>query len=263
MKNSPDYQSTVMRRAKILELLNENGQVLVPDLSNTFTVSEVTIRNDLDHLAKQNMLIRARGGAIRINNNTVRVDLPITDKEKENIHQKQLIGKFASSLVSDGESIIIDSGTTTTELAKNLISHNNLTIITNALNIANMLAERSNFDVIMPGGFLRRNSMCLCGSIGEENMKSFFCDKFFLGVDGFDVESGLYTPNTDEARLNQQMIKIAKKIIVLADSSKFQRKAFAFIASIDIIDIVVTDSMIQKAHVEALTKAGIEVLIAK
>ena len=146
-------KSTVSRRAQILEELDSKGQVFVSELSKLFNVSEVTIRNDLAHLEKQNMLIRARGGAIKIKLYHIGIDTPFSDKQKQFFKEKQRIGKTAIKLIKDGDTIILDSGTTTMEIANNLSTFKDLTIITNALNIASILSENSKINVFMPGGF--------------------------------------------------------------------------------------------------------------
>lgn len=255
-------KSTVTRRAKILDELDIHGQVTVSDLSKRFEISEVTIRNDLAHLEKQNMLIRARGGAIKVKFFRMEIDPPISDKQKEYLKEKQKIAKAALKLIENGDTIVIDSGTTTTEIAKNLDQFNNLTIITNALNIASILSEYQDFSIYMPGGVLRKKSLSLVGSLASENFKKFYCDKLFLGVDGFDTLHGLSTPNTEEAHLNSIMIGMAKKVIVVSDSRKFTRRRFGFIATLSKIHVVITDAGIMEEDKARLENLGIEVIIA-
>ncbi|RIH63762.1 DeoR/GlpR transcriptional regulator [Mariniphaga sediminis] len=255
-------KSTVSRRAKILEELANKGEVSVKELSKMFSISEVTIRNDLGHLEKQNMLIRARGGAIKIKFYRIGKDPSIAEKQKEFLKEKQRIAKAAIKLLNDGDTIVLDSGSTTTEIAKNLEQLNNLTIITNALNIASILAEYEGINIFMPGGSLRKKSLSLVGVLADENFEKFYCDKLFLGADGFDTTHGLSTHDSEEAHLNQIMIKIARKVIVVADSSKFERRRFAFIGPISDVDIVITDSGISSEHKERLEKNGVEVIIA-
>ncbi|HBL77364.1 MAG: DeoR family transcriptional regulator [Bacteroidetes bacterium GWF2_42_66] len=255
-------KSTVSRRAKILEELELKGQVLVRELSKMFNISEVTIRNDLTHLEKQNMLIRARGGAIKIKYHMMGSDSSFSEKQKEFQKEKQLITKEAIKLIEDGDTIVLDSGTTTTEIAKNLEQFKNLTIITNALNIAIILSEYEGFNIFMPGGSLRKKSLSLVGVLADENFEKFYCDKLFLGADGFDTTHGLSTPNSEEAHLNQIMIKIAKKVIVVADSRKFERRRFAFIGPISDIDVVITDSGIKEDDKKRLEKSGVEVIVS-
>ena len=255
-------KSTVSRRAKILEELELKGQVLVRELSKMFKISEVTIRNDLAHLEKQNMLIRARGGAIKVKFHLSGIGSTISDKQKEYQKEKQLISKEAIKLIEEGDTIVLDSGTTTTEIAKILEKFKHLTIITNALNIASILAEYEGFNIFMPGGSLRKKSLSLVGVLADENFEKFYCDKLFLGADGFDTTHGLSTPNSEEAHLNQIMIKIAKTVIVVADSRKFERRRFAFIGPISDVDIVITDSGIKEEDKIRLEKSGVKVIIA-
>lgn len=255
-------KSTVSRRAKILEELELKGQVSVSELSILFDISEVTIRNDLGHLEKQNMLIRARGGAIKVKFQRMSIDPSISDKQKEYLKEKQQIAKEAIKLIEEGDTIILDSGTTTTEIAKNLEKFKNLTIITNALNIAGILSEYEGINIFMPGGSLRKKSLSLVGVLADENFEKFYCDKLFLGADGFDTNHGLSTPNSEEAHLNQIMIKISKKVIVVADSRKFERRRFAFIGPISNVNVVITDSGIKEEDKARLEKNGVEVIVA-
>jgi DeoR family transcriptional regulator, aga operon transcriptional repressor len=257
-----DSKSTVHRRAMILDYLEKDGEVSVEKLSSVFQVSRITIRNDLINLGNQRLLIRARGGAIRIKPGYASAELPLTDKEKENFKQKQAIGKKAAELIFEDQTIIFDSGTTTTEIARNLGKFKNLTIITNALNIASILCDNYSFNVFIPGGSLRKKSKALSGTITEEIIKNFYCDILFMGVDGFDTSYGITTPNVDEARLAQQMIKIAKKVVVVADSSKFNRRRFAFISPISDIHTVITDSGISKEDAALIENSGIELITA-
>jgi DeoR family transcriptional regulator of aga operon len=251
---------TVSRRKKILEQVKETGEVLVADLSRQFEVSEVTIRNDLEYLERKNLLIRARGGAIHTDNQ-VGIDQKITDKNKIHMAEKTAIGKKAASLIGDHETIIIDSGTTTAEIARHLGEDRHLNVITNALNIANLLVGYANINVIVPGGYLRQNSMSLVGPLAEKNLRNFFVDKAFLSTDGFDTKQGIYTPNIDEAYLNGIMIEISKEVILVTDSSKFKRKSLAFICGLDKLKTVVTDEGIPEEDRKRLEDAGIEVLI--
>ena len=260
--NKANNKSTVSRRSEILEELNSKGQVSVIKLSKAFHVSEVTIRNDLVQLEKQNMLIRARGGAFKVKFNHIGIDSPLSEKGRKNFFEKQKIGKAAIKLINEGDTIIIDSGTTTMELAQNLQQFKDLTIITNALNIASVLAENNEFNIFMPGGILRNRSLSLVGSLAEESFANYFCDKLFLGVDGFDTKHGLSTPNVEEAHMNLVMINLARKVIVVTDSSKFLRRRFAFIAPLSRIDIVITDHGISEEDKQRLESAGIEVIIA-
>ncbi|WP_236973931.1 transcriptional repressor AgaR [Membranihabitans maritimus] len=256
-----ENKSTVSRRIAILDKLNKEGQVSVSELSELFDVSEVTIRNDLAQLEKKNMLLRARGGAMKVKQSYVGFDYPLSDKQKQNLQEKIDIGKKSSELIEEGNTIILDSGSTTFEVAKNFDGYNDLTVITNALNIATYLAK-SKTNVIVPGGTLRKNSLSLVGILAEKGFRNYFCDKLFLGVDGFDINHGISTPSIEEAHLNQIMIEISKEVIVVCDSSKFERRGFAFIAPMSKIDIVVTDKNISEDAKSKLEGAGVKVIIA-
>lgn len=257
-----ETKSTVSRRLAILTELDKNGQVNVKELSGALDVSSVTIRNDLEQLEKKNMLLRARGGAMKMTQSLVGHDYPLSDKQKKHLPEKKAIGKKAAELIEEANTIILDSGSTTFEIAKNLDKFENLTVITNAINIANFLADYKNITVIVPGGTLRKNSMSLVGMLAEKGLKNYFCDKLFLGVDGFDTSHGISTPNIEEAHLNQIMIEISQKVIVVADSSKFQRRGFAFIAGINKIHALITDKGIPAEEKSKLESIGIEVIIA-
>ncbi len=251
-------KKTAYRRSLILEKLDEKGQVNVNELSDALGVSEVTIRNDLDNLEKNKLLIRAHGGAFKTNN----IALNVSEKRKINQDAKRLIGKKASKLISEDESIILDSGTTSFELSNNLKDFKRLTVISNALDIVNNLSQYKNLEVFMPGGYLKEFSMSLVGPMAERNFKQLYCNKLFLGVDGIKENMGVFTHYMEEAYLNQIMISIAEEIIVVADSSKFKKSGLAFICGFDKINKIVTDSGIEKEMMDKMIMNNIEVIIA-
>ena len=253
-------KSTVERRSIIIKELDLKGKVVVSDLSQKFAVSEVTIRNDLAQLEKKNILIRARGGALKID--FAGIDYQISEKYKINRKSKQIIGQKGASFVHEGDTVMIDSGTTTMELVRNLDKKMSLTVITNGLNIANQLSKNNNVNVIMPGGVLRNKSFSLIGAPAEKSLRNYFCDKLFLGVEGMDVDFGLSTANIEEAHFKRTMIEMSDQIIVLADSSKIRKRNLAFICPVSRIDILITDSGISNEQKTAFENAGVEVMIA-
>ncbi|MBN2485016.1 MAG: DeoR/GlpR transcriptional regulator [Bacteroidales bacterium] len=253
--------ATVDRREKILNMLSLEGKVYVHELSKKFNVSEVTIRNDLDQLESKRQLIRARGGAMKLEGN-VAADIMLSDKNKLNYKEKARIGAKAASLINDSDTIILDSGTTTSEIARNISNIKNLSIITNAINIVNIVAQHQSVNIIIPGGYLRKNSLSLVGPLAEKNLRNFFVDKAFIGVDGLDSHTGAYTPNIEEAHLNEIMISIAKEVIIVADSSKFKRKSLAFICPLEKITTIITDDGISPEDQKRLSEKGINVIIA-
>lgn len=252
-------KKTAERRSTILKLLDEKGQVNVNDLSESLGVSEVTIRNDLDRLEQNKLLVRAHGGAFKTSN----ITLAVTEKKKINLEQKRLIGKKAASLIQEEDSIILDSGTTTFEISNNLGGFSKLTVISNALDIVNNLSNYDNIDVFMPGGYLKEFSMSLVGPMAERNFKQLFCNKLFLGVDAIKPKIGVFTHHMEEAYLNQIMINIADEVIVVADSTKFKKSDLAFICGFSEIHKIITDSQIEKEDREFLEKSNIEVIIAE
>ena len=259
MENQKEI-STADRRSQILALLEENGQVNVQQLSDRFKVSSVTIRNDLAYLENKNLLYRTRGGAIK--QTKVAMDLALSEKARKYAEEKRTIGKKAVELIQDGDTIILDSGTTTMEIARHLKKFQNLTVITHALNIATELAGSKGIEIIMPGGVLRAKSYSLVGSQAEKMLQDFYCDKFFLGVDGIDTSYGISTPSVSEAQLNRVMEQNSRETIVVTDHSKFGKRSFAFIIPIDKIDRVITDDGIPEEDHQSLLIQNVEVIIA-
>lgn len=255
-----DEITTSERRAEILKQLEDNGRVEVQDLSDQFHVSLVTIRNDLTYLEEKSLLYRTRGGAIK--QTKVAMDLALSEKARQNAELKRRIGMKAVELIQEDDTVILDSGTTTMEIAKHLKKFKHLTVITHALNIASELAGVDSIDIIMPGGTLRDKSFSLVGSQAEENIRNYFCDILFMGVDGFDVNYGVSTPCVAEAQLNRVMAEIAREVIVIADSSKFGRRSLALILPVSKIHKVITDDGISKEDHEKLEADGVEVIIA-
>jgi DeoR family transcriptional regulator of aga operon len=247
------------RRQHILALIQKNGRVLVDELSSSLDLSKITIRKDLDYLESKDLLVRTHGGALPLHAGALSDP---TLQEKKDLHheEKKRIAKAAAAMVSEGQCIILDSGTTTTEIARELASFQHLTIITNALNIATDLAQ-SNSEIIQIGGTLRRNSFSAVGPLAEDLLKEMHADIVFLGVDGFDLQVGLTTPNVLEARVNRAMVKAAQKVVAVCDSSKFNRRSLALIVPTSEIDHLITDDRLPPEELRAIREAGIEVTV--
>lgn len=247
------------RRRLILATLNRDGRVLVGDLAKHFRTSQVTIRKDLDILQAHGRVHRTHGGALPAQEGAL--DDP-TLREKEKLHRKEKlqIAAAAARMVRKGQVVILDSGTTTTAIARTLREFENLTIITNAVNIAAELSG-SSVEVILTGGTLRKNSFSLVGPIAEETLRRLNADILFLGVDGFDVHYGLSTPNLLEAKVNRAMMDVARVVVAVCDSSKFGRRSLSLIAPVSAAHHVITDRGIPKLDLATLKKAGIEVTL--
>jgi DeoR family transcriptional regulator, aga operon transcriptional repressor len=245
------------RRRAILELLQREKRVLVAELAQQLNTSQVSIRKDLEVLHMRGLIQRTHGGALPTRDGALE-DPSLREKEHLNRKEKLRIATTAAQLVSEGQVVILDSGTTTTEIARCLRNLKNLTVITNSVNIAAELAN-SSVEVILTGGAVRKNSFSLVGPIAEETLRRLNADILFLGVDGFDVRYGLSTPNLLEAKVNRIMTEIAKRTVVVCDSSKFGRRSLSLIVQPSSIQQVITDKGIPKADLQALTNAGIEV----
>ena len=241
------------RRRAILEILNRDGRVLVLDLARQFETSQVTIRKDLETLHAHGLIHRTHGGALPAREGALE-DPTLREKEKLRI------AAAAAGMVKEGQVVILDSGTTTTEIARALRKFRSLTIVTNAVNIAAELSGTA-VDVILTGGTLRKNSFSLVGPIAEETLHRLHADLLFLAVDGFDVHYGLSTPNLLEAKVNRVMVEIAKRKVVVCDASKFGRRSLSLIAPPSALDEVITDRGAPKADVRAMKKAGMEVTL--
>jgi DeoR family transcriptional regulator, aga operon transcriptional repressor len=247
------------RRRAILEVLNREGRVLVLDLAKRFETSQVTIRKDLEDLHAHGLVHRTHGGALPAREGALE-DPTLREKEKLHRREKLRIAEAASRVVQEGQVVILDSGTTTTAIARALRHFQNLTIVTNAVNIAAELSGTA-VEVILTGGTLRKNSFSLVGPIAEETLHRLNADLLFLGVDGFDVHYGLSTPNLLEAKVNRVMVEVAKRTIAACDSSKFGRRSLSLIAPPQALHQVITDRGAPKSDVMTLKKAGIEVTL--
>lgn len=247
------------RRRGILAVLQRDKRVLVTDLAHQFQTSQVTIRKDLDALHVRGLIQRTHGGALPAHDGALQ-DPSLREKERLHRKEKVRIAAAAARLVSEGHVVILDSGTTTTEIARALRHLQNVTVITNAVNIAAELAS-SSIDVILTGGAVRKNSFSLVGPIAEETLRRLSADILFLGVDGFDVQHGLTTPNLPEAKVNRIMTEIAKRTVAVCDSSKFGHRSLSLIVPPASVHQVITDKEISKSDLQALKKAGVEVTL--
>ena len=233
---------------------------MISDLVKRFGVSAVTARGDVDSLCERNLLMRSHGGAIPTDRMVV--DSPLEVKATRHHDEKVSIGKYAATLVEPGQTVLLDSGTTTLEVARALMqsSPRGITMVTNSLAIASELTAASEINVIMEGGLLRHISQSFVGPQAQKMLSELHVDRFFLGVNGLEPEVGPFTPDVLEAELNATMITVARQTTVVADSSKIGRRSLTLIAPIAGIHQVVTDSSIRSEDREALEGRGIEVI---
>jgi DeoR family transcriptional regulator of aga operon len=246
------------RRRAIRGLLQEKPQVSVNELARRFGVSAVTVRADLKALDDIGALVRVHGGALPRGESD---ELPIDIKQNFHRAEKTRIAAAAVEHIEDGQTIILDSGTTTAELARLIrgLKLHTLNVITNALNIAVLLASAPFINLIIPGGMLRRRSWSLSGPPAENAIRDLQADTLFLGVDSLDPSVGLMTPYVLEAQLNAQMIRIARRVIAVTDSSKLLRRNLSVISGVDQVDLLITDRAADARAIKAIRARGVEV----
>jgi DeoR family transcriptional regulator of aga operon len=247
------------RRNHLLNLIQRDGRILVAEISDALGISRITIRKDLDFLESKGLVLRTHGGALSPQGSTL-LDRSLQEKEQMQLKEKLRIAEAAASLVKEGQCVLLDSGTTTTAIARELRRFSHLTVITNAVNIASELAG-TDFEVILTGGTLRKNSFSLVGPLAEEVLSEMHADILFLGVDGFDTKIGPMTPNVLESRVNRAMVKAATRVVAVCDSTKFIRRSLALIVPPKAIHTVITDDQLGSEDAERLRSAGIEVIL--
>src|SRR5580765_7009879 len=245
------------RRRRICELLREHGRVTVDALAARFGTSQVTIRADLSTLESAGALLRTHGGALNVED----TDQPLGVKQLQHHAEKLRIAAAAVELIRDGETIILDSGTTTAEIARRIrtLSLKSINVITNALNIAALLIDVPSVRLIVPGGILRRESNSLAGPMAESTLATLRANRLYLGADGVDPQIGVMTPHLAEAELNAKMIGISQQVVVVADSSKFARRNISLIARVEQLHILITDRAAPQDAIEQLRQCGVEV----
>lgn len=254
-------KSVIERRMDIVTLVNAQNSARVEDLATQFGVSTVTIRNDLNFLEQNGYILRSHGVAMP--NKGLIAELSNSEKRRRNSSIKQKIGIAALKLIQDNDAIILDSGTTTREIANHLKQSllENVLVMTNGLDIATELAQAVNTEVLMTGGRLRKNALSFSGRQAEMSLHEYCFSKFFLGVDGFDLRAGITTHNEQEANLNRVMCDVSNHVVAVTDSSKFGKQSCHIIRRAFEIDTLITDSGIPDEYVSALQDNGIEVII--
>ena len=249
------------RRMKILAWLQEEGSARVRDLSAAFAVSEATIRQDLEKLEADGHISRQHGGAFL--RTVPRQVETMSLQHMENIDKKQKIGAKAASLVGDGETIILDAGSTTTEVAHQLLGRSSLTVITNALNIALLLGAAPGYAVHMPGGQFKAPTLSLSGDKAAEYFEDVYAGKLFLATAGVALDTGLTYPSFADLQLKQAMIRAASRVYLVADSTKINRSSFTRLGTLDVIHAFITDDGIRDEDARAFESRGVEVIIAR
>ncbi len=255
----------IERHAKILEYFKSRGFATNEELTQNFNVSLITIRRDLKELSKQNLIRLEHGGASDINYLLDGKEPLYNTKIFMNREKKQAIGEKAAELIKEGENIILDTGTTTIEVAKNIKKRrfNNLTVITNDLMIAKELCTDKNIKVLILGGILRPFFFSSYGYYTEIMLKSLKVDKYFMGIDAINELRGVFSLIIDEVPIRKEMISISNQVILVSDSTKFGKEAPYKVCDLENINKIVTDCEIKDSTKEILESLHISVLIAK
>ncbi|WP_221181442.1 DeoR/GlpR family DNA-binding transcription regulator [Histidinibacterium lentulum] len=252
---------SAVRRQRILDWIEEEGAARVRDLAQAFEVTEATIRQDLERLEGTGRITREHGGAY-LNSVPAQV-ASLALHHRVEMDRKARIGALAASLVKDGETLILDAGTTTTEIATRLTRHADLTVITNALNIAMILGSVPGFAVHMPGGQFKPPTLSLSGDKSVEYFRDILAGRLFLATAGVDVRLGLTYPGFADLQLKEAMIRAAQHVYLVADSTKISKASFTRLGDLDLIQTFITDEGISDADARDFEARGIEVLIAR
>lgn len=249
------------RRDKILDLLREDGSAKVTNLAKLFKVTEVTIRQDLEKLENDGLIVREHGGAFLKNVEDQVRNFSLV--HQENMDKKTLIAEKCLEFIESGDTIILDSGSTTTEIAKKLHGMKNLTVITNAMNIALMLGADSGIEVIVTGGEFKPPTLSLTGQKAADFFKGLNVQKLFLATAGISLKAGLTYPSISDIVVKKAMIDAAEITYLVADSSKIGKSALASLGALSLIDYIITDEGIDGKHKQVFKEHEIELIIAK
>ena len=248
------------RREKILELLKEDGSAKVINLARIFKVTEVTVRQDLEKLEKDGLCVKEHGGAYLKNIQDQVSSFSVANHD--NMDKKERIAIKCLEYIENGDTIILDSGSTTTEIARKLKGNRHVTVITNALNIAMMLGAEPGIEVIMTGGEFKPPTLSLTGQKAADFFKGINIQKLFLATAGLSLKSGLTYPSISDIVVKKAMIDAAETTYLVADSTKFGKSAFASLGALSLINYIITDGGIEENHREVFRNHEIEIIIA-
>jgi DeoR/GlpR family transcriptional regulator of sugar metabolism len=248
------------RQELILQATQDHGHVTVGELSCSLDVSEVTVRRDLRELAAQGLLHRAHGGAVRAT--PASPEAPVVQRMGEQDACKARIGREAAALVSDGESVFIGSGSTTVYVARNLVERKELTVVTNALNVAAEFATAGGVTVVVTGGMMRASELSLVGHITEQALREVRVDRVIMGMWAIDLEGGMTNDYLPEVMTDRTIIEMAAELVLVADHTKFGKVAAAYVAPVERITTLVTDAQTNQMILTRLQQMGVRVVTA-
>jgi DeoR/GlpR family transcriptional regulator of sugar metabolism len=259
--SDPKSPMTLQRRTQIADMIATAGPLRVSQLAARFDVSEVTIRNDLMQLEKQGQLVRDRGGALPVSRvQQLSSLLAVEQRAPLQSAAKQRIAKAAAGMVSAGDTIFMDAGTTVVEMASHLAEITGLTVVTNALNVALAIAGKTESRVILIGGTLNRESSSAVGPWAEQMLGNLVVQKAFLGTQAFDLENGLTDTTLEIAEIKRVIIRSARRVILLTDSTKLNTSGFIKVAPLTALHTLISDTDLPPDVRAALEQLGVEVV---
>lgn len=247
------------RRTQILMILRANGRVKVDELKRRFRTSAVTIRNDLNALDQKGLVQRSHGGAV--SPDTILRESPVYERLRAQADEKRRIGAMAATFINDGETIILDSGTTTLEIARQIKNKQGLQVLTNGVNVAAELLDARGIQTFIAGGTVRGDSASIVGRSTEEMFDQFAADKVFLSAAGCDPDFGVSGANIEETMVNRAMLRIAREVILVSDATKFSKRSMSRIAAFSEIDTVISDSSLQPELQEKVRSYGCKLIL--
>lgn len=249
----------IERKRKITEYITTQQSVRVVDLSREFGVTEETIRRDLEKLEREGVLSRTYGGAITTQKDMD--DEPFSVRSRENIANKNKLGTAIMDLINDGDIVMMDSSTTSLEVAKKMGNSKNITIVTNSMGLAMEMVQHDKVQMICIGGTLRRNALSFIGPSAKKTIKNYYADKVILSCKGIDIKRGIMESNEMEAEIKKEMVDAAKTVILAIDHTKFNKCSIISLYDLSKVDIIVTDKEPAKKWVEFFKEKGVEYIV--
>lgn len=250
------------RHQKLLSILDKESSVRVSELAALFNVTEETIRRDLEKLEKERKLVRSHGGAVKLESVRKAPDVPLEEREIQNVDEKKNIARKALSFINKNDNIVLDASSTGLYLAR-IIPNMKLTIITNSVKIVTELSDKDKITIISTGGILSKRSYSFIGNVTENTLSMYHVDKAFISSKGADPLFGLSESNDDQARIKRKMCEIADRIYIMMDYTKLGRKSFSHIMKMNENHTIISNKEADSQVIEALGRQGINTLIVE
>lgn len=247
------------RHQKIVELVNERKSIRVSELSNFFSVTEETIRRDLEKLEKKKKLARSHGGAVSVESTDDIIDLPYAKREVTNVKEKKEIALAAVKELQEGDKIILDASTTATYMAK-AMPNMPLTVLTNSISVAMELSTKKEITLISTGGTMLPEALSFVGPLAEATLDAYHVNKAFISCKGLHQDYGVSESDEQQARIKKKMMDISDVVYILIDHSKFGVRAFSRLSGLDKIDHIITDSKVNATIVDQIAEKSLHVM---